>query len=215
MTRRSRRQRLLLLSASTVLVVGGAAPAGTAFAAPATPHVGAATTMPAGYGGHERHGTSVPAVEWVETKDPPSGITAEFPGKATVQESSIPVEGKTVNGRYYRVDITKDEGVGLAVFDMPGDQYSLDENLQGFLDGYSIVTGGETLTSTNVRKTTVDGHPVLDARLSAEEGEGAVGFLRLIADDDHLVHAVTFGPAANEKALKEMHERFLAGIRIP
>ncbi|MFE3557018.1 hypothetical protein ACFXKW_19420 [Streptomyces sp. NPDC059193] len=42
-----------------------------------------------------------------------------------------------------------------------------------------------------------------------------MGFLRLIADDDHLVYAMTFGPAANEKNLEAMHERLVAGIRVP
>ncbi|MFG2873914.1 hypothetical protein ACGFYU_02695 [Streptomyces sp. NPDC048337] len=113
------------------------------------------------------------------------------------------------------MDITDDEGAGFGVFDMPGDRYSLEENLQGFLQAYSIVSGGEILTGTDVRKTMLDGHPALDARLSVTEGERSVGFIRLIADDTHLVQAVTFCPEVKEKALNEMHERLLASIRIP
>ncbi|MFD4243967.1 hypothetical protein ACFWP3_20540 [Streptomyces sp. NPDC058525] len=115
MTRLSRRQHLVTFSASAFLTAGGVLAAGPASSAPAVTHTGTAATVtatvPAAYGGHARHGAAVPAVEWVEVKDPRSGITAELPGKATVQESSAPVEGKTVTGRSYYVDVVKDERV--------------------------------------------------------------------------------------------------------
>ncbi|MFE5718112.1 hypothetical protein [Streptomyces erythrochromogenes] len=72
------------------------------------------------------------------------------------------------------------------------------------------------LTSSDVRKHTVDGTPVLDARLASDTGsDSSVGFTRLIADDDHFVQVVVLGPEAKEKALKAMHERLLDRLRFP
>ncbi|MFF2132052.1 hypothetical protein ACFVW1_43260, partial [Streptomyces olivochromogenes] len=114
--------------------------------------------------------------------------------------------------RTYAVD-TADGGVGFIVHDMPGDQHSLDEILQGFLDAYKLVSPGDTLTATSIQKTTVDGRPALDARLSSSDG--SVGAVRIIADDTHVVQAVTFGPKANEKALNQMHQQLITSIHIP
>ncbi|WP_327732531.1 hypothetical protein OG749_45375 [Streptomyces nojiriensis] len=150
----------------------------------------------------------------METTDPPSGITAELPGKATVRKATVSIEGKPINTRAYIAE-TPDGAVGFAVHDMPGDRYPLEDNLQRVLESYMVNTA-EPLTSSNVRKVTFDGHPALDARLTSEtEGETLTGFIRLIADDKHLVQALVLGPEANEKALKAMHERLLAGLRIP
>ncbi|MFF8264682.1 hypothetical protein [Streptomyces virginiae] len=203
MTHRSRTQRLVMLSASVVLIAGGVPASTTAFAASSAPASLHVTAM-----------TGTPTVNWVETADPPSGITAELPGKATVRKTTVSVEGKAVDARVYGLD-TPDGAVGFAVHDMPGDQYPLEDNLQRVLESYMINTA-EPLTSSNVRKMTFDGRPALDARLTSETAsEPLTGFIRLIADDKHLVQALVLGPEANEKALKAMQDRLLASLRIP
>ncbi|MFD4868115.1 hypothetical protein [Streptomyces sp. NPDC058412] len=168
--------------------------------APALPHVTALL--------------STPAVDWAETTDPPTGITAELPGKVAVRKATVSVEGKPVDARLYIVD-TPEGAVGFAVHDMPGDQYPLEDNLQRVLESYMRNTA-EPLTSSNVHKATFEGRPALDARLTSEtEDETLTGFIRLIADDKHLVQALALGPEANEKALKAMYERLLDSLRIP
>ncbi|MDX3536664.1 hypothetical protein PV721_20235, partial [Streptomyces sp. MB09-01] len=201
MADRSRTQRLLMLSASAALFVGGGLPSTPAFAAPPTAYVGAVTTAP--------------AVEWVKTTDPPSGITAELPGKAQVRKSSIPTAGgEAVEGRAYGLEIPEG-AIGFTVHDIPGDRLSLDEAIRGLTGKYEEL-GGEPLVSTDVKKKTVDGRQVLDARLSTvEHDQRLVGWVRVIADDDHLVQALTLGPESGEKTLKEMHERFVGSIHIP
>ncbi|ARE78553.1 hypothetical protein B6R96_35320 [Streptomyces sp. Sge12] len=207
MTHRSRTQRLAMLAASAALIAGGVPVSATAFAAPSgAPSAPAPPPVTAL--------AAVPAADWVRTTDPPSGISAELPGKATVRTATVPIEDQLVDGRAYGVD-TPDGGTGFAVHDMPGDQYPLEENLQRFLRSYTQNTA-EPLTSHDVRKLTVDGRPALDARLTSEsDGEPVTGSIRLIADDKHLVQAISLGPQANDKALKAMHEQLLAGLRIP
>ncbi|MFJ9598224.1 hypothetical protein ACIRS3_36455 [Streptomyces virginiae] len=157
---------------------------------------------------------AVAAVEWVKTTDGRSGITVELPGKAEVRKATVSVEGSPVEARAYGLD-TADGAAGFSVHDMPGDRYPLEDNLQRFLDSYMVNTA-EPLSSSDVRKHTVDGRAVLDARLTSEGGDGtSVGFTRLIADDDHLVQVMVLGPEAKEKALKAMHERLLDSLRIP
>ncbi|MEU6755722.1 hypothetical protein [Streptomyces sp. NPDC046685] len=194
--------RIVMLSVSVVLIAGGVPASATAFAAPFAPAPLHVTALPA-----------TPAVDWAETTDPPSGITAELPGKPTVRKATVSVEGKNVDARLYILD-TPDGAVGFAVHDMPGDQYPLEDNLQRVLESYMQNTA-EPLSSSNVRKVTFDGRPALDARLTSEADEPAIGFIRLIADDKRLVQALVLGPEANEKALKAMHERLLATLRIP
>lgn len=190
-----------MLSASAALVAGGVLPSAPAFSAPPTAYVAAVTTAP--------------AVEWVKTTDPPSGITAELPGKAQVRKASIPTAGgETVEGRSYGLEIPEG-AIGFTVHDIPGDQLSLDEAIQGLTGTYKEF-GGEPLTSSDVKRKTVDGRQVIDARLSTvEHDQRLVGWVRVIADDDHLVQALTLGPEAGEKTLKETHERFVDSIRIP
>ncbi|MFF8265005.1 hypothetical protein [Streptomyces virginiae] len=191
MTQRSRAQRL---------AAGGVTASAGAAAAPTPLYVTEISTMP--------------TIGWVETTDAPSGITIELPGKATVRKATVSVDGKPVEARVYAVD-SPDGGTVFSVHDMVDDRYTLEDNLHRFLESYMVNTA-EPLTSSEVRKSTVDGRPVLDARLASESGgEPAVGFTRLIADDDHFVQVMVLGPAANEKALEAMHERLLAGLRIP
>ncbi|MGW7328926.1 hypothetical protein ACWGIU_10075 [Streptomyces sp. NPDC054840] len=208
MTHRSRTRRLALLSASTALVTGGLLPSTAAFAAPAP---AAATAAPAPA---PTPPPGEPSQAAVKTTDPPSGITAQLPGKADVRMGAIPMEGESVDARVYGVE-TPDGATGFAVYDMPGDRIPLEDALKAFVDAYGL-TGAGTLTSDNVRKTTVDGRQALDASLSGEDADGAaVGSIRFISDDDHLVMALTYGPEAKEKDLKEMHQRLLSSLRIP
>ncbi|MFG2992718.1 hypothetical protein ACGFZK_26060 [Streptomyces sp. NPDC048257] len=219
MTHRSRTQRLVLLSASTALVTTGLLPSTGAFATPAPAHVAvtAATVTPTATP------TPIPTPaptatkateDWVRATDAPTGITAELPGKAELRKGSVPIEGKDVAARAYGVDVP-DAGIGFSVHDMPGDQFPLQDSLEGFLAAYNLANG-DTLTSSDVRKTTVDGRPALDARLAdKDDADRTVGSIRLISDDDHLVMAITLGSEAQEKELKRMHERLLSSLRIP
>lgn len=102
--------------------------------------------------------------------------------------------------------------VGFAVFDTPGAARDLRASLKGFLDAYERESG-ETLRSTDVRATTVDGRPALDARLSSSDD--MAGATRFIGAGGHVVQAVTFGPEDNRKDLDGLHRRLLAGIRLP
>ncbi|SDN14380.1 hypothetical protein [Streptomyces wuyuanensis] len=105
--------------------------------------------------------------EWTPTTDAPSGVTAELPGRAEGERTSVPVGGEPVSGRVYGVE-TGEAFVGFAVFDTPGTARDLRASLKGFLDAYERESG-ETLRSTDVRSTTVDGRPALDARLSSSD----------------------------------------------
>ncbi|MFB6580766.1 hypothetical protein ACFCYC_25745 [Streptomyces sp. NPDC056402] len=213
MTHRSRTQRLALLSASTALVTGGLLPSATASAAPARAAAVAATAAPTPTP-TPTSTSSQPARAAVKTTDPPSGITAQLPGKAEVRMGAIPMAGGSVDTRVYGVE-TPDGATGFAVYDMPGDQIPLEDALKGFVDAYGL-TGGGTLTTENVRKTTVDGRPALDADLTGEGPEGpAVGSIRFISDDDHLVMALTYGPEAKDKDLDATHQQLLNSLQIP
>ncbi|MFI8389276.1 hypothetical protein [Streptomyces sp. NPDC085540] len=209
MTHRSRTQRLALLSASTALVTAGLLPSATASATPArAAAVAAAAPTPT------PTSPSAQPTQSVKTTDPPSGITAQLPGKAKVRMGAIPMESGSVDTRVYGVE-TPDGATGFAVYDMPGDQIPLEDALKGFVDAYGL-TGGGTLTTEDVRKTTVDGHPALDANLTGEGPDGpAVGSIRFISDDDHLVMALTYGPEAKEKDLDATHQQLLNSLQIP
>ncbi|WP_030766274.1 MULTISPECIES: hypothetical protein [unclassified Streptomyces] len=207
MTHRSRTQRLALLSASTALVTAGLLPSTTAFAAP--PHRAAAAAAPT----PTPSATESPA-QSVKTTDPPSGITADLPGKAKVRTGSLPLDDKPVEARVYMAEVPEG-GSGFAVYDMPGDRYTQEDQLKGFVEAFSLVGLG-TMTSQDVHKTTVDGRPVLDARLSGKDGdESTVGFIRLISDDDHAVMALTLGAEANKKDLTETHQQLVDSLEIP
>ncbi|WP_327263107.1 hypothetical protein OG444_17690 [Streptomyces sp. NBC_01232] len=212
MTHRSRTRRLALLCASTALVTAGLLPSAGASAAPA-PACAAA-----------RHGLALapppptePAGNWVKTTDPPSGITTNLPGTARVHRSSVPVGDETVDFRAYGVEVPQDGAAGFTVHDMPGDRFALEDNLKGFLIAYNQPEDDDgTLTSSQVRRTTADGRPALDARLSSSGGAAPeAGFIRIVSDDDHLVMAITIGPAENRKTVEEMHERLVSSLHVP
>ncbi|MFG2977331.1 hypothetical protein ACGFYY_30630 [Streptomyces sp. NPDC048331] len=207
MTHRSRTQRLALLSASTALVTAGLLPSTTAFAAP--PHLAEAVAAPT-----PTPAPTASAAESVTTTDPASGITAELPGEAKVRTASLPLGDKPVDARVYMAEVP-DGATGFAVYDMPGDRFTQEDQLKGFVEAFSLVGLG-TMTSHDVHKTTVDGRPVLDARLTGKGGdEPAVGFIRLVSDDDHVVMAMTFGAEANEKDLAQTHQQLVDSLEIP
>ncbi|MCX5305334.1 hypothetical protein OG304_18065 [Streptomyces sp. NBC_00160] len=213
MTHRSRTQRLALLSASTALVTAGLLPSTTAFAAPA-PAAAAGVAVTAAAAPTPTPPPTQPSQAAVKTTDPPSGISAELPGKAKVRSGSIPLDGKTVGARMYGVE-TPGGATGFAVYDVPGDRLPLEDALKGFVNAYGLMGGG-TLTSENVRKTTVDGHPALYATLTGVDGtEVLAGSIRLISDDDHVIMALTFVPEENEKNLNAMHKQLLDSLQIP
>ncbi|MFC9583596.1 hypothetical protein ACFVJ8_12310 [Streptomyces yangpuensis] len=202
MTHRSRTQRLVLFSASVALAACGVPTS-----------AGAAAAVP-GHRSTSMAVLAVPAVKWVKTTDAPSGITIELPGKATIRKATASLDGKPVEARVYAAD-SPDGGAAFSVHDMPGDRYPLEDNLQRFLESYMVNTA-EPLDSSDVRKHTVDGRSVLDARLTSETGgEPVVGFTRLISADDHFVQVMVLGPEGKEEALQAMHERLLKSLRIP
>ncbi|MGW7366998.1 hypothetical protein ACWGI8_27090 [Streptomyces sp. NPDC054841] len=195
----------MTLAASTALAAGGVLLPTSAFAAPPMPHAGTVNTVPAA------HDIALPTVEWVNTTDPATGITFKLPGKATVE--SHPETATNYPSRSYAVD-TADGSYGLTVSDLPENtSIDLEAGLQGLIE-HTNKEAGATLTSTDIQKTTVDGHPTLDARLVTKDGELA-GSIRLIDAGTHVVQLFTLGPAANEAAVSQMHQQILPSIQIP
>ncbi|MGW6980349.1 hypothetical protein ACWGE1_13005 [Streptomyces sp. NPDC054932] len=209
---RYRTQRLLLVPAATAaaaaLVTGGVLPSAATATAVAT---GAAAPTPT-----PTPATSAPptAEDWVKNTDAPSGISADLPGTAEVRKSSVLVDGRTVDVRAHVLD-TPTGGTGFVVHDLPGNLHPLEDNLTSFVNAYNRLGQG-VMTTSRIRRTTVDGRPALDAHVSGKEGPDlAVGSIRIVSDDDHLVMVMTYGPVENEKDLKEMHERVVDSLRIP
>jgi len=143
----------------------------------------------------------IPTQEWVDVTDQPSGITVKLPGKATPAD----VPG---GGRGYSVQ-TGDNAVSFIVIDGSLMQSDLDSFLQNFAKGI-----GGTLTSS--QKTTAKGHPAIDGRLTlTKEGTRVVDFVRGIATTTHFLVLSTVGLVGDETAVKQVHQRLLAGVRIP
>ncbi len=206
--RRARSRCLLVLAASTALMGGGLLPSAPAFPAAATSHSATAA-------GRDPLETVVPARDWMETKDLPSGITVELPGRATLEEDELPVDGETVTMRAYELD-TPDGGVAFIVHDVPGGQRPLDDYLKAFLTVLEDDFGGSALTIADVKKSTLDGRPVLDARLVPKDGgDHAVALTRYIGDGDHVVQVLTLGDGSKEKAMAQTQERVRSSIRFP
>lgn len=212
MTHRSRTQRLALLSASTALVTAGLLPSTTAFAAPA-PAAAAGVAVTAAAAPTPTPPPTQPSQAAVKTTDPPAASRPNSPGRPRSAPAPS-LDGKTVGARVYGVE-TPGGATGFAVYDVPGDRLPLEDALKGFVNAYGLMGGG-TLTSENVRKTTVDGHPALDATLTGVDGtEVLAGSIRLISDDDHVIMALTFVPEENEKNLNAMHKQLLDSLQIP
>ncbi|QIY94000.1 hypothetical protein HEP87_07945 [Streptomyces sp. S1D4-11] len=204
----------MVLTVSTALAAGGATLPASAFAAPTTPHTAAATTMAAEQA--PGPGVTTPTANWVEITDPPTGVKAQLPGKAKVQEGSKRVDGKVVHSRMYTVEVG-DGFIGETVRDMDGVHQSLKDDLQGFLNVWNSEPGVTIkLASTNSQKATVDGHPALCARITSKGGgSSGAGATCFVADGTHLIQTLALGPASDEKAMQQMHQQFLASIRIP
>ncbi|MER5185682.1 hypothetical protein ABT009_46815 [Streptomyces sp. NPDC002896] len=203
-----------MFTASTAVVAGGVLLPTSAFAAPAAPHMGTMTTISATQGGHDQ-AVADPAEKWVETTDAPSGIKFKLPGKPKVEEFSEPADdGSIVTGRMYSVEKADGTFVILAVYDVPGTPANANLGLEGFREGFSEEFG-KTATSTSGEKTTVDGHPAVDARLSTKDSAPLVGSSCYIAGDTHVIGITTVGHAADEKTVDQMHQQTLDGIRIP
>ncbi|MGW7368520.1 hypothetical protein ACWGI8_35135 [Streptomyces sp. NPDC054841] len=120
--------------------------------------------------------------------------------------------GPPAPGRLYSAN-TPEAYTAFTVTDAPAtSQTSLEKDLESFVGGWNSEPG-PTLTVISSQKTTVDGRPALDARLSTNQGD--VGVIRFISDDKHVVTAMTMGPEANEKTVNEMHQQLLNSIHIP
>ncbi|MFE2972349.1 hypothetical protein ACFXKC_54190 [Streptomyces sp. NPDC059340] len=211
MTHRSHFQRLLLLAVSTTVIAGGAVLPSSALAATAAPHT-AVTTLAADHDAHRQHGSATSAKQWVETTDTASGITFRLPEKPKV-EHWTKTKGRA-SGRFYTVK--NDHGiVGLGVIDASGAQLNLNDCLRSFVGGYNAESHSSKykLSSTDVHKTTVNGRPALDARLSAPDG--TVGSARFIHDGDHYVVAVSLGLKEKERPMSESYQQLLASIHMP
>jgi hypothetical protein len=150
---------------------------------------------------------ALPAQAWMDVTDQPSGVSVKLPGQATPQDVSRSVDGKSIKGRAYRV-VTGDNAIIFIVWDVPGSQFDLEKAIQ------DDATRGGIISSS--QKTTVDGRPGLDARITITvSGIRLVSFSRYIAADTHVVLLATTGPVADEKAVKQLHQQLLAGVRIP
>ncbi|WP_407288978.1 hypothetical protein [Streptomyces sp. BP-8] len=196
-------QRLLMYGSSVALAAGGVLIPGDALTAAAMPHHAAASTVAAGI--------NIPAVEWAEVTDPPSGVTARLPGEVKVTESNDP------HCRMYSA-LTADTHVVFAVCDLPETptMEGLHETAKGGTDSFRKNSGNVAIKSST-RETEFDGHPTLELRLSTKEGgpDSPVGAFRYIADDSRVIAAETVAYAQNEKSLNSTHKQLIAGIRIP
>ncbi|MBX9398526.1 hypothetical protein K4749_34335 [Streptomyces sp. TRM72054] len=192
MTRLSRFQRLALLTASTTVITGGALLPSTAFAAPAP----------------DTTSVAVADARWVETKDAPSGITAQLPEKTEAE--------RVPGGRTY-IATTDSTVVQFSVTEAPGiSQNDLKIIFKGYLMGYNetVESSDEKLTSSNVRKgTTADGHHTLHADVRSPDG--TVGHVDLILVDDYMIQTATIGIDEEPDTVKSDHEKLVDSIQLP
>ncbi|MBA4867162.1 hypothetical protein H1V43_38965 [Streptomyces sp. PSKA54] len=215
MALRSPKQRFAIFAASTAVAAGGVLLPTSAFAASATPHVGTVTTIAATQGSQGQQDAADPAEKWVETTDAPSGITFKLPGKPSVQEfSETGADGTTISGRQYMLAGTDGVVTVFVVYDAPGTQENLKNGLEGVRETFSTEFG-ETATSTSGKKTTVDGNPALRTDLSTKDDDPQTGSACIIAEENHMVHVLTLGDAADEKAVDEMHQQTLDNVHTP
>ncbi|WP_217205300.1 hypothetical protein [Streptomyces sp. AC550_RSS872] len=192
MTRLSRFQRFALLTASTMVITGGALLPGTAFAAPAP------------------HAPSVPKADarWVETKDAHSGVTARLPAKSTAE--NVP------GGHTYLAET--DSGIAqFSVVNSSGaGQNDLNLALKGYLSGYNepARSSDEKVRSTNVSTgTTADGHRTLHADITAPDGTlGRVGF---IDGGDYVVQIATIGSDTQPDTVRADYKQLLDSVQLP
>ncbi|MFF3949678.1 hypothetical protein ACFYYN_33385 [Streptomyces sp. NPDC001902] len=206
MARLSPMQLFLMLAGSTSLAAGSVLLPTSAFAAPA-PAASTGTVMTAEQGDHGK----ADATKWVKTTDSPTGITFKLPGEATVEESV----GDDIScaGRLYSVD-TADESTSLTVNDCPTLAEDLDLQLQ-FAIRADNEYPSDDLKATDIKKATVDGHAVLDARLTDPDDADWVAFMRIISDDNHLVKIMTAAFAADEQAVSQTQQKARDSVHFP
>ncbi|MBG0854728.1 hypothetical protein I2W78_23500 [Streptomyces spinoverrucosus] len=194
MTRLSRFQRFALLTASTTVITGGALLPGTAFAAPApqAPSIAVAEAE----------------ARWAETKDAPSGITAELPAKPKAEK---------VPGGHTYIATTDSAVAQFTVIDADGvDQNDLDFVLKGYLFGYNetVESPDEKIKSTNLRTgTTADGHHTLHADFTAPDG--TVGSIGLIHTGDYVVQVATIGFDVEPDTVRADYKQLLDSVQLP
>ncbi|MGW2563147.1 hypothetical protein ACWCXB_28710 [Streptomyces sp. NPDC001514] len=203
MAHHSLTQRFLMLAGSTSLAAGGVLLPTSAFAAPAPPSAGIGTMMVAEQGDHGQ----ADATEWVKTTDSPSGITFKLPGQPTVEKFAE--DATAYAGRTYSVT-TADVSTSITVNDGPSSSEDLDRQLQ-----FSLDVDNADLKATDIQKTTVDGRPVLDARVTDPTDASWVGFIRIIGGDTHVVKVITEASAADEQAVSQTHQKARDSVRIP
>lgn len=202
---RSKPQRLLIYGSSVALAAGSVLMPNGALADAVMPHHAAAPTMAAG--------TNVPAADWAEVTDTPSGITVRLPGEVEVIESDEPP------CRDYSA-VTADENVVVLFtvcdFQETPKMSDLHAAAEGTISGFREETDDVAIKSST-RETKFDGRPALDLRLSVKDGgpDSIIGAYRYIADDSHFIMAQTVSDAQNEKSLNSTHKRLITDIHIP
>lgn len=206
MARLSPTQRFLMLAGSTSLAAGGVLIPTSAFAAPA-PAASTGTVTVAEQGDHGQ----ADATKWVKTTDAPSGITFKLPGEATFDKFAK--DATTYAGRTYSVT-TADESTRITVNDGPSSAKDLDAQLK-FTLGTDTADASDDLKATDIKKTTVDGRPALDAHLSDPADAGWVGFIRIIGGDTYVVKVITETSAADEQAGSQTHQEARDSVRFP
>ncbi|MFJ9855422.1 hypothetical protein [Streptomyces sp. NPDC101150] len=198
-------QRLLMYGSSVALAAGGVLIPNGALTSGMKPHRATAPTIAAGF--------KIPAVNWAEVTDPPSGITVRLPGKVKVTESSDPP------CRDYSAEMTETHVLVLFTICDAAEtpkMSDLQAAAKGSTDGFRKQSDNVAIKSST-RETKFDGHPTLDLRLSTKAGgpDSSIGAFRYISDDSHFIIAQTMGDAQNEKSLNSTHKQLITGIRIP
>ncbi|MEU4062593.1 hypothetical protein AB0F25_09165 [Streptomyces wedmorensis] len=202
---RSKPQRLLIYGSSVALAAGSVLMPNGALADAVMPHRAAAPTMASGI--------NIPAADWAEVTDTPSGITVRLPGEVEVIESDEPP------CRDYSA-VTTDEKVVLLFtvcdFQETPKMSDLHEAAEGTISAFREESGDAAIKSST-RETKFDGRPTLDLRLSVKEGDpdSIIGAYRYIADDSHFIMAQTVSDAQNEKSLNSTHKQLITEIHIP
>jgi hypothetical protein len=165
-------------------------------------------------GGTASLGVTVPAVEWTETTDSPTGISVMLPGRATVEKTTTTdAGGKSHPFRLYTAEIDSSQGVLFGIIDFSDGKYTydFDKGLKGIVENTG--SGGAV---TNSRRLTVNGHPALDGRFTATFDDGTnVGLVRIVSAGKYVVVIETLGPLSNENELSPIHQRVLGSLRLP
>ncbi|MEU4094900.1 hypothetical protein [Streptomyces sp. NPDC026673] len=206
MARHSLTQRLLMVAGSTSLAAGGVLLPTSAFAAPAPQSDGIGTMAAAEQGDHGREDA-----EWVKTTDSSTGISFKLPGKATIEE--IVKDDISYAARSYSVT-TADESTTITVNDGPTLSEDLDLQLQFTLRADNA-DPGDDLKATDIKKTAVDGHAVLDARVTNPADADYVAFVRIISDEAHVVKVVTETSAGDDQAGSRTQQKARDSVRFP